>query len=306
MNLEIKVLAPKEQKDDVDYGDCFIINDNGKVVVYDCGSEELADQVLNYLRERNIKKIDLILSHNDSDHFNGIPKLVENGVVNSITTLLLLKYKDAIFNKIKDKDNRVTKDSLAEHITDMYSNIYSLSGLNLQDALDNDNCLTANLKIVGPATEYFVDAVAKQFTPNESNNIDGSTIMNAISVQLEVNFNGQKLLLTGDADFAAFDDKIKNYDAIQLPHHGNNDMAQKIFEKNAKRNDVLYIISDNKGSNINGGSADLEVKGHRIMNTKKGTLSINESVFKAERKGTLNCYEIYSFEENTIFRRNKI
>ena len=302
MDLEIKVLAPKEQKDDVDYGDCFIINDNGNIVVYDCGSDELADQVLNYIKERNIEKIDLILSHNDSDHFGGIPKLVDSGVINSITTLLLLKYKDPIFDKIED--DRVTRDSLVQHIKDMYNNIYSLSGLNLKDALDNDSCLPGNLKIVGPATEYFIDAVAKQFTPNESNNIDGSTIMNAISVQLEVNFNGQKLLLTGDADFAAFDDKIKNYAAIQLPHHGNNDMAQKIFEKNEKRNDVLYIVSDNKGSNINGGSDNLEVKGHRIMNTRKGAFSINESLFKAERKGTLNCYEIYSFKEKTIFRRN--
>lgn len=299
MNLEIKVLAPKEQKDNVDYGDCFIINDNGSVTVYDCGSEELADQVLHYLEERNIDKVNLVLSHNDSDHFDGIPKLVDNGVVNSITTLLLLKYKDAIFDKIDD--NRVTRDSLTQHIKDMYSNIYSLSGQNLKDALDDDNNLSDNLKIVGPATEYFIDAVAKQFTPNESNNIDNSTIMNAISVQLEVNFNGQKLLLTGDADFAAFDDKTINYDAIQLPHHGNNDMAQKVFEKNEKRNDVLYIVSDNKGADINGGSENLEVKGHRIMNTKDDAFSINQNSFKAERKGTLNCYEIYSFKKKNIF-----
>jgi len=299
MNLEIKVLAPKEQKDNVDYGDCFIINDNGSVTVYDCGSEELADQVLHYLEERNIDKVNLVLSHNDSDHFDGIPKLVDNGVVNSITTLLLLKYKDAIFDKIDD--NRVTRDSLTQHIKDMYSNIYSLSGQNLKDALDDDNNLSDNLKIVGPATEYFIDAVAKQFTPNESNNIDNSTIMNAISVQLEVNFNGQKLLLTGDANFAAFDDKTINYDAIQLPHHGNNDMAQKVFEKNEKRNDVLYIVSDNKGADINGGSENLEVKGHHIMNTKDGAFSINQNSFKAERKGTLNCYEIYSFKKKNIF-----
>ena len=98
MNLEIKVLAPKERKNNIDYGDCIIINDNGKVIVYDCGSEELAEQVLCYLKEKNIDKVDLVLSHNDSDHFNGIPKLVDNGVINSITTLLLLKYKNEIFD----------------------------------------------------------------------------------------------------------------------------------------------------------------------------------------------------------------
>lgn len=294
MKLEIKVLAPKERKENIDYGDCFIINDNGVVTIYDCGSEELAEQVIDYLKENNIETVNLVLSHNDKDHFAGIPKLVDSGVVNSISTLLLLKYKDEIYDKIND--NRVTRESLSEHIQDLYNNIYSLSRKNLKDALDDCVILSDNLKIVGPATTYFIDAVAKQFTPNESDNIDDSTIMNAISVQLEVNFNGQKLLLTGDADIAAFDDKIREYDAIQLPHHGNAEMAEKVFDKNEKRNDVLYIVSDNKGVNVNGGSGELNANGHRIINTKDGAFIINEHSFKAKRKGTLNSYEIYNFK----------
>lgn len=294
MNLNIKVLAPNEQKDDKDFGDCIIINDSGNVIVYDCGSEELADQVLEYVKENSIDKIDIVLSHNDSDHFDGIPKLVDAGIVNSITTLLLLKYKDEIFKKISD--GRVTEDSMVKHIEEMYSNIYSLKGNNLLDALDNNN-ISSNVKVVGPSTEYFIDAVAKQFTPTESNNIDDSTIMNAISVQLEISFNNKKLLLTGDADVAAFDDKVINYEAIQLPHHGNPDMAEKIFEINDMRNNVLYIVSDNKGKNINGGSDKLNQKGHYIRNTKSGAFEVNESSFKIETKGSLNSNEIYYIEK---------
>lgn len=289
MDLNIKVLAPNEQKDDRDFGDCIIINDNGNVIVYDCGSDELADQVLEYVKENNVDKIDIVLSHNDNDHFDGIPKLVDSGIVNSITTLLLLKYKDEIFDKIPD--GRVTKDSMIEHIKEMYSNIYSLSGNNLLNALDNNN-ISSNVKVVGPSTHYFIEAVAKQFTPTESDNINNSTIMNAISVQLEVSFNDKKLLLTGDADVAAFNDKVLEYDAVQLPHHGNPDMAEKIFDINNKRNSVLYIISDNKGKNINGGSDKLNQKGHYIKNTKSGSFEINESSFMIETKGSLNSNEI--------------
>lgn len=294
MNLNIKVLAANEQKDDKDFGDCIIINDSGNVIVYDCGSEELADQVLEYVKENSIDKIDIVLSHNDNDHFDGIPKLVDAGIVNSITTLLLLKYKDEIFKKISD--GRVTEDSMVKHIEEMYSNIYSLKGNNLLDALDNNN-ISSNVKVVGPSTEYFIDAVAKQFTPTESNNIDDSTIMNAISVQLEISFNNKKLLLTGDADVAAFDDKVINYEAIQLPHHGNPDMAEKIFEINDMRNNVLYIVSDNKGKDINGGSDKLNQKGHYIRNTKSGAFEVNESSFKIETKGSLNSNEIYYIEK---------
>ena len=290
-NLKIKVLAPSRQEDDRDFGDCFIINDNGKVIVYDCGSEELADQVLDYLSDNNIDMVDVVLSHNDSDHFNGIPKLVDAGVVSSITTLLLLKYKDEIFKKIED--GRVSKNSLEEHIIEMYDNIYSLSGNNLIDALDTAFKLSDNVKVVGPSEDYFIVAVAKQFTPTESNNIDNSTIMNAISVQLEINFGNKKILLTGDADFAAFEDKICDYDAIQLPHHGNSDMAELIFDKNKNRNNVLYIVSDNKGKNINGGSAKLNNKGHYIKNTQSGSFEIDDSSFNIETKGNLCSNEIY-------------
>lgn len=295
MKLEIKVLAPRVQDDNQDFGDCFIINDNGKVVVYDCGSEELANQVLKYLEENKITKIDIVLSHNDSDHFNGIPILINANVVNSITTLLLLKYTKQIFEKIEDNDGRVTKQSLEKHIKEIYNNIYSLKGNKLFDALDNNNYLSDNIKIVGPSTDYFVDAVAKQFTPTEGDKIDNNSIMNAISVQLEVNFNNNKLLLTGDAAVAAFNGKILEYDIIQLPHHGNMEMAEEIFKINddKKRNHVKYIVSDNKGKNVKGGSEKLKQKGHIIHNTKSGTIEIDESTFQIKTKGNLYSHEIY-------------
>lgn len=291
--MKVIVLAPNERKKDRDYGDCIIINDNNEVTIFDCGSDELADKVLEYLKVNNIDEVNIVLSHNDSDHFDGIPKLVESGVVKSITTLLLLKYKEKIFDKIDD--GRVTIESLENHILDMYSNIAALSGNNLVNALDMDN-ISKNVKVVGPSEKYFIEAVSKQFTPTEGNTIDNSTIMNAISVQLEVSFPETKLLLTGDADLAAFDDKINNYDSIQLPHHGNPEMAQKIFDINSKRNNVLYIVSDNKGDNINGGSDKLNKKGHRILNTRNGTLEIEQSAFHPNKKGTLCQYEIYSVE----------
>ena len=293
MKKEMVILAPKKQEDDRDFGDCFIINDNGKVVVFDCGSYELANQVLDYLKNNNIDKVDVVLSHNDEDHFDGIPRLIEANVVNSITTLLLYKYKDKIFNKIDDK--RVTRDSLSRNIKEMYSNIDSLSGNNLIDALENNN-ITNNIKVVGPSEEYFIDAVAKQFNPTESDNIDKSTIMNAISVQLEIKFDDKLILLTGDANLAAFDDKLKNYGVVQLPHHGNAEMAELIFELNEGRNDVIYIVSDNKGKNINGGSGNLNTKGHIVKNTKSGQIVIDTNSLNITKKGNLCSYEIYSFK----------
>ena len=58
----------------------------------------------------DLKKTDVILSHNDSDHFSGIPKLIEAGKVGAIFTTLLLKEEhiDKIYEKLDD--TRRTED----------------------------------------------------------------------------------------------------------------------------------------------------------------------------------------------------
>lgn len=48
--------------------------DNGlELVVFDCGCEEHADRVEEYMRNNGYDKTKVVLSHNDSDHFDGIP-----------------------------------------------------------------------------------------------------------------------------------------------------------------------------------------------------------------------------------------
>lgn len=293
--MEIKILSSKGLDETVNYGDCIIVNVNNKLVIYDCGSEEFADEVIQYMKDNNIDKADIVLSHNDSDHFKGITKLVDEGKVNSITTLLLLKYVDDIYDKMNDK--RKTRDSIKKQIEELYSNIYSLSGNNLVDALGDNEYLPNNMRVVGPDKDYFIEAVSKHLDTRESDSIDGETIMNAISVQLEIDINGRKLLLTGDSNFEAIKDKIREYDAIQLPHHGKDKQADNIFEENKGRNNVLYLVSDNTG-NSNGGSDNLyklPTTGYRIKNTKNGEIIVNYNSFSVERCGNLGFNEIHCF-----------
>ena len=288
--MEIIVLSDKEYEDkDKRYGDSIIVNYGNGLLVYDCGSEEHADRILSYMNKNGIDKLNIVLSHNDSDHFNGIPLLIESKKVNMVITLLLLKYVDEIWEKIDDK--RKTRESIKKQIEDLYDNIYTLSGNNLKDALDTDLFIDDNIKVVGPSKEYFLEAVAKQLDGRESNEIDKETVMNAISIQLEVNFGNNKVLLTGDANFESLKDKVRNYDGIQLPHHGKEEQATSIFSENGGRNGVLYFISDNTG-NTNGGSDELDTTGHRVRNTKDGDIYINENDLTLDNKkrGTLGAF----------------
>lgn len=283
----LKILSSKDYKDNnKNFGDCIIIDTGQKAIVYDCGCEEHAQRVIEYLNDNNYEKADVILSHNDADHFDGLKKLIDNEKVSTITTVLLLKHIDDILDKIDDK--RRTRESIKRQISEYFDNIYALSGNNLNDSLDDNFYLDSCLNFVGPDYDYLLEAVAKALDNKESDNIDMESIVNAISVQVELCIGNYKVLLTGDASYNAIADKIGKYDAIQLPHHGKYQHALKIFEKNDGREDVIYIVSDNTG-NSNGGSDELMKKsiGKKIKNTINGEINININSFKIFNAG---CY----------------
>ena len=185
-------------------GDCVIIDTGAKAIIYDCGCEEHAQKVIEYLEKNKYDKADIILSHNDSDHFNGIKTLIDNNVVRTITTTLLLKHIDNILDEINDK--RRTRESIKKQIAEYFDNIYTLTGNNLNDSLDESFTLDPCLNFVGPNYDYMLEAVSKALKNTESDNIDMETIVNAISVQVEVIIGNHKILLTGDASYEAIED----------------------------------------------------------------------------------------------------
>lgn len=279
MMKEIIILSSKNYTDgdSKNYGDCILINTGSELIIYDCGSEEHANTVIDYMSKNNFEKAILILSHNDSDHFNGIPKLLDENKISKIYTTLLLKYKDDILDRIDDK--RRTRDSIAKAIIDAYDNIAKLSGEPIVDIYEEKSSICKEVSIVGPDKEYMLDTVAKRLDGREGDTQDGETAVNATSIQVSVKIGNHKLLLSGDSSFAAIEDILVDFDAIQLPHHGKQKQAEKIFEKKSDKINTLYIVSDNTGTS-NGGSGNLNTRGHRVKNTKKeGDIRIDSSSF---------------------------
>lgn len=263
-------------------GDCFLVDTGNELVIYDCGCVEHAERVVDYMDAHGYAKAKLVLSHNDADHFDGIPYLVEQGVLTEVYTLLLLKYKDELLDLVNDK--RRTRDSIAERIKEIYDNIYSLSGdVTLKDIFV-DTKIATGITIPGPGKDYALNAVAKRIDSRESDDIDKETIVNAVSTQLSVDFGtGKYLLLTGDSSFAAIENAVKNHSAIQLPHHGKLAQAEEIFA--VKDNGTIYYVSDNTGE-TNGGSDNLRKKypkGRAIYYTLDGDKECKFSSFNATK-----------------------
>lgn len=247
-------------------GDCILIDTNSELVIYDCGCEEHANRAIDYMDKHHYSKAKLVLSHNDADHFDGIPHLIEAGKISDVYTLLLLKYKDDLLEKINDK--RITRDSLARRISEIFANIYSLSGKVVLKDIFSDTFICNEISIIGPDREYALDAVAKRIDNRQGDTIDKETIVNAVSTQVKVIVGTKNLLLCGDSSYEAIKNKLPGFNLIQLPHHGKKEQADRIFEQKGSVG-ITYYVSDNTG-NSNGGSDDLPVQGYNIKNTLKG------------------------------------
>lgn len=278
--MKVIFLSSKDYPDcNCSYGDCILIDTGYELIIYDCGSEEHAKRVQSYMHDHGYSKSIFVLSHNDSDHFNGLDYLIDNNLVSVVYTHLLFKYVEYIM-KILD-DRRRNKDSVINSIKKAFDNIASLSErVELKDIF-TDTVVANGIIIAGPDKDYALEAVAKEIDNSSGDTIDDETIRNAISTQLSITFTqNKKLLLTGDSSFESIKENIINHTAIQLPHHGKPDQAKQIFEN--KDNSTIYFVSDNTG-NTNGGSDNLQTRGHVVFNTKNGDqicdidkVSINE------------------------------
>ena len=276
---EILILSSENYPDSetINYGDCILIQTDDDFIIYDCGHEKHAETALAFMDNHNISTAKIILSHNDADHYNGIQKLLDSGRITVIKTTLLLKYKEEILNRIDD--GRKTRESVSQQILELYDNIAKLSGAPIEDIYEYPEDIGTGISIVGPEFEYMLDTVAKRLDGREGDTKDGEIAVNATSIQVSVAINNHNVLLCGDCSFASIEDKVRNYECIQLPHHGKKKQAEAIWDKKWDQSKDFYFISDNTGS-TNGGSDKLDTTGHRVFNTKNNSdISITSASF---------------------------
>lgn len=181
------------------YGDCILIIHNKQMVVYDCGHEEHAKRVEAIMKKEGITKAIGVLSHNDSDHFLGFIKLIEDEAVDYIYTICALKYVDEI--KEACNDNRITRESVKRHLIEKFDNIAQLSGHIKNIYLDDSHDLIAEdiipgVKFIAPEFAFAIDVIAKAIKTTVSDSYGDETTMNAASVCLLASSNHKTLGLT--------------------------------------------------------------------------------------------------------------
>ena len=278
--MKVTIFSSKDYNDKItNFGDCILIDTGTSLVIFDCGHQKHAERVLAYMKKEGYKEAEFILSHNDSDHFDGLPCLIEAGVISHVYTLLLLKEK---YRKklLQIMGNYIKDETLVKRIKTEYDNIYSLgNSVTLVDALELPT-VCAGVSIIGPELNAALEAVAKHLDNREGNTLDGETIHNAICFQVKIKMDdGKYMLLCGDSAFSMVEPNLKYASYIQLPHHGKYEIAEKIFEckDSYKHIGTKYYVSDNTGT-TSGGSDTLKTKGYGrdVTYTTNGDIPVGE------------------------------
>jgi competence protein ComEC len=181
---------------DIGQGDSELIElPDGKNILIDAGDQEGSAKLISYLKERNIKDIDLvIISHPHLDHYGGLLKAVKNlnikqiydsgAPTNSSTYLKLLK----LLNEKKVKLTIARRN---------------------QELKFNDGI---NLKILAPEDPLFDN------TRSDTNNA---------SIVAKLTHNKVSFLFTGDIEEESQDRMIKNVPSLldstilKVAHHGS-------------------------------------------------------------------------------------
>ena len=271
--MKLKALSQYDGDKDTRFGDCILIYNNSSLIVYDCGHIKHAEYVESFLLTNStITSIHIVVSHNDSDHADGVCALLEWLALRSKFTVKVythqsVRHVDVIIDKVDD--GRRNRESLKRVLLAEFDNIKKIiekaqelncPAVEALKGTDVEGCT-----IVGPTVDEFTDVAAKAVDNRENDRIGEGhaeeTVMNAASVQMKCALdNGDNVLLCGDAS----PDYLKNladYDIIQLPHHGQEDDAKAIFEKlGGNAFSKAYLISDNTGSAKNSGGSDNTVK----------------------------------------------
>ncbi len=308
--MKLKALSYYDGDKDTRYGDCILLYDNDSLIVYDCGHTRHAREVEYFLKINHlISQVHIVVSHNDSDHTDGIIELLEylynEQYIVTVYSSLYLKSARKVLEVLDDE--RRTLPATKEHILETFNKIKEIVekaqefGFNVKDAAIDINVSTGI--IIGPTEDEFVEVVAQAIEEGSGTKIEGETVMNAASVQLKCDLEGaQTILLCGDAS-PSYLHNLDNYEIIQLPHHGQLDDAQKIFEKLNDSYSKIYLVSDNTGSGLTSGGSDKLIEYMReecyspALNTKNGIVDIpkkmigNISISKPQgvKLGEMDC-----------------
>ena len=199
---------------DVGQGDCELIHVGNAAMLIDAGNAEDGDNIVRYIKDQGIKKLDyLILTHPHADHIGGA-----KDVVNA------LEIDKIIMPKVSHNSKTFEELLLA----------IKAKGLEITSPI--------------PGHDYKLGEASFNILAPNSSSYDN---LNNYSVVTKVNLGKTSFLFAGDAESASENETISagfdlKSDILKVGHHGSNTSTSKQFLKAV--NPKYAVISCGKGN----------------------------------------------------------
>ena len=172
--------------------DALVLQTQNHTLLIDCGEKDDGDNIVEYLGENNIEKIDkLFITHFDKDHVGGAAEVIKNMEIGEIIT--------------------------PDYMTD------SKEYQNFLGAAAEKGIMPQK---IGGGLEYSAvfsldDVVFNVYPPMKS---EYSETDNDFSIAVTAQHGSNRFLFTGDAEKVRLDELSSSlngtYDVVKIPHHG--------------------------------------------------------------------------------------
>lgn len=178
----------------VGQADCTLITINNKNLLIDAGNKSDGDYIVDFLKEKNLDKIDyFIITHGDVDHSGGAEDILNNCNVNQMFIPEGIEEAEEKYKSLKDVAS---------------NNNVQLSKVEVNDKFDLDK---ANFEILSVKN-------------NTSNNANESSIV------IKLNYLETNYLFMGDATQDIEKEiKCNKVNVLKVGHHGSNSSTSSEF-----------------------------------------------------------------------------
>ena len=185
---------------DVGQADSFLLMQEGKTALIDCGTRSTGEDVVEYLNSIGVTKIDYVFgTHPHDDHMGGMYDVITNIEIGKI-----------IIPEVES--GKVTANWYIKLMDEIKTNNYNIEYAEVGNVYELGN---ADMKVIGPITKF----------PSNTNNY---------STVLKVTFGEMDIIMTGDAEIEVEEEILisgENIDAeiYKVGHHGSDTSNSEEF-----------------------------------------------------------------------------
>ena len=211
LGIDITQFFPQEQVQDVEgalvvhmidvgQADCFLLVQDGKTALVDCGTRSTGEDAVEYIKGLGITKLDYVVgTHPHDDHMGGMYDVITSF---DIGTVIIPDSRDA----------EITANWYIKLMTELNTGDYKIDYAEKGEAFQLEDAI---MKVIAAETD-----------------VGGNT--NNYSIVLKVSFGQMDMIMTGDAETEVEEIILQsgaNIDAeiLKMGHHGSDTSSSEEF-----------------------------------------------------------------------------